>query len=115
MVDKARQISSWVLEVFKDRSKHVLLQLYKSLKPSSDPESNTVALWGGGGSPLLTLPHRPTCCNNSGKIGKFYTIFNFLALTNKFYLILCNYLNLIVLAAFCDCAAALAAMAAKSG
>ena len=31
MVDKARQISSWVLGVFKDRSKPVMLQLYKSL------------------------------------------------------------------------------------
>ena len=31
MVDKARQISSWVLGVFKDRSKLVMLQLYKSL------------------------------------------------------------------------------------
>ena len=31
MVDKARQISSWVLGVFKDRSKPVMVQLYKSL------------------------------------------------------------------------------------
>ncbi|KAL5255606.1 hypothetical protein ACHWQZ_G010992 [Mnemiopsis leidyi] len=31
MVDKARQISSWVLGVFRDRSKPVMLQLYKSL------------------------------------------------------------------------------------
>ena len=31
MVDKARQISSWVLGVFRDRSKTVMLQLYKSL------------------------------------------------------------------------------------
>ena len=31
MVDQARQIASWVLGVFKDRSKPVMLQLYKSL------------------------------------------------------------------------------------
>ena len=31
MVDKARQMSSWVLGVFKDRTTPVMLQLYKSL------------------------------------------------------------------------------------
>jgi hypothetical protein len=31
MVDKARRISSWVLGVFKDRSKPVVMHLYKSL------------------------------------------------------------------------------------
>ena len=31
MADKARQMSSWVLGVFSDRSKPVMLQLYKTL------------------------------------------------------------------------------------
>ena len=44
MVDKARQMASWVLGVFKDRTTPVMLQLYKSLIRST--EWNTAARSG---------------------------------------------------------------------